>query len=281
MRKIISCIIMLCLSFIVHAQELYVSTEPASNMAAGSIGLRFNSKLFKMKYESGYTYRLDPEIMLGISKKIMVHVNAYASNMYQSNMKFEGGSVYGKYRFLSNDDIHSHFRMAAFGKVSLVNNPSGVRVNNNFYRSEEIELDGSNSGLLAGIVATQLLHKLALSLSVAYVNRFTNINQPKEALDVSSHAANYSFSAGYLLFPAEYKNFRQVNVNLYCEWLGSSSLDGKGYYFDVAPAVQFIFNSIARLDVSYRTQFSGNMQRLSENYFMLKLEYNFLNAFKN
>src|SRR5579871_1589240 len=133
MRKIISCMTFLCFSFIAHAQELYVSTEPASNMATGSIGVRFNSKLFKMKYESGYAYRLDPEIMLGISRKLMLHANMYASNMYQGNIRLEGGSVYGKYRFLSNDDIHSHFRMAAFGKISIISNPSGMQVNNNFY----------------------------------------------------------------------------------------------------------------------------------------------------
>ena len=271
---------MICLSLIVHAQELYVSTEPASNMAAGSIGVRLNSKLYRMKPESGYALRLDPEIMFGISKKLMLHVNAYASNMYQSAFKFEGAGIYGKYRFLSLDDIHSHFSLAAFGKISVIGNPAILRVNNNFYSGDEIDLDGSNSGFLSGVVATQLLHKLALSTSVSYANRFANINQNKSP-GQSAQAVNYTVSAGYLLFPVEYKNFEQVNVNLYCELLGSSSLDGKGYFLDVAPAVQFIFNSIARLDLSYRTQFAGTMQRLSDNYFLLRFEYNFLNVFKN
>lgn len=271
---------MVCLMVIAHAQELYISTEPASNMATGSIGLRLTSKLFDMKYNSGYTLRLDPEIMFGISKKFMLHINAYASDMYQHDLRFEGGSVYGKYRFLSNDDVHTHFRMAAFGKVSVINNPSFLQVNNAFYRNNEIDLDGNNSGFLAGIVATQLLHKLALSSSVAYINSFANIDQ-HEAAAGAGHAMNYTVSAGYLLFPATYKNFNQVNLNLYCEMLGSSSLDGNGYYLDIAPAIQFIFNSIARLDLSYRTQFAGDMKRLSGNYFLMRFEYNFLNAFKN
>lgn len=54
--------------FICHvasAQELYVSTEPASNMATGSIGFRLNSKLFKMNHDGKYdSYRIEPEIML-------------------------------------------------------------------------------------------------------------------------------------------------------------------------------------------------------------------------
>jgi hypothetical protein len=280
MKKIGSCVAMICLSLIVHAQELYVSTEPASNMATGSIGVRLNSKLYHMNQQSGYTLRLDPEIMFGISKKLMMHVNAYASNMYQNSLKFEGANVYGKYRFLSLDDVHSHFRMAAFGKIALIDNPSAIHINTNYYSGDEIDLDGNNSGFLSGIVATQLLHKLALSSSVSYVNRFANINQTKDPRQ-SAQAVNYTLSAGYLLFPTEYKNFDQVNLNLYCEFLGSSSIDGKGYFIDVAPAVQFIFNSIARLDLSYRTQFAGTMQRLSDNYFLLRFEYNFLNVFKN
>ena len=50
-------------------------------------------------------------------------------------------------------------------------------------------------------------------------------------------------------------------------------------YADIAPAIQFIFNSIARVDLSYRTQLTGNAQRLSNNYFMIRLEYNLLNIF--
>ncbi len=50
--------------FYTNAQELYVSTEPASNMPAGSIGLRLNSKLFKMNHDGKYNgYRIEPEIM--------------------------------------------------------------------------------------------------------------------------------------------------------------------------------------------------------------------------
>ena len=46
---------------------------------------------------------------------------------------------------------------------------------------------------------------------------------------------NYSLSAGYLLFPETYKNYRQTNVNLYLEFLGAMSLDQKDYYIDASP----------------------------------------------
>ena len=55
------------------------------------------------------------------------------------------------------------------------------------------------------------------------------------------------------------------------EVLGTN-FPGKGKsYTDIAPSVQFIFNSIARLDPGYRTQLAGNTQRLNNNYFMLGL----------
>lgn len=279
MKSIFVFIIISLITYHATAQELYVSTEPASNMATGSIGIRLNSKLYEMKYNNSYALRLDPEIMFGISRKIMVHLNAYASNMYQQNIKFEGASVYGKYRFYSNDDVHSHFRMGAFGKVSLINNPTELQVGNKFYGSDEIDIDGNNSGMLTGIVATQLLHKLALSSSVYFINRFDNLNDSKIP-GQSAQAINYTLSAGYLLLPKEYKDFSQTNFNLYCEFLSSTSLDKKAYYIDAAPAVQFIFNSISRLDLSYRWQLTGNMQRLSEKYFLLRFEYNLLNVFK-
>jgi hypothetical protein len=280
MQKIIAFIIIVFVSLQVNAQELYISTEPASNMAAGSIGLRLNTKLFNMEHNNGYALRLDPEVMIGINKKLMLHINGYASDMYQQNLRVEGASIYGKYRFLSNDDMQSHFRMAAFSKISFINNPVQWHSGNTFYNSDEIDLDGNNSGMLAGIVATQLLHKLALSSSVAFANRWNNINASK-LQGQSQQAVNYTLSAGYLLLPHVYTNFHQTNFNLYCEFLGSSSLDKKSYFIDAAPAIQFIFNSIARLDFSYRMQLAGNMERLSENNFLVRFEYNFLNVFKN
>jgi hypothetical protein len=280
MQKIIGFMILAFLSLKAGAQELYVSTEPASNMAAGSVGLRLNTKLFLVQHDGSYTLRLDPEIMVGLTKNLMLHLNAYASNMYQKNIQLEGASVYGKYRFLSVDDIHSHFRMAAFGKFSLVNNPVLLKGGNAYYGSDEIDMDGNNSGVIAGIVATQLEHKLALSSSIAFAKRLDNTNA-SVLPGQSTQALNYSLSAGYLLLPVTYKDFSQTNVNLYCEFLGSSSLDKKAWYMDVAPAVQFIFNSISRLDFSWRTQLTGNMERLSKNVFLLRFEYNLLNVFKN
>ena len=280
MQKITCFFIALCIFFGVAAQELYVSTEPASNMASGSIGLRMNSKFFRMNHDAKYSYRLDPEIMFGVNKHLMVHVNMYGSNMYQSKFRMEGASLYGKYRVYSYDDVHSHFRMAAYGKMSLINNPTVLKTDQGSFSSDEIDLDGNNSGWLAGMVATQLLHKLAISSSVSFANRLDNVHDAKMP-GQSATAINYSLSGGYLLFPREYRNYRQTNINLYCELLAATALDKHANFLDIAPAVQFIINSIARLDFSYRTQLTGNMERLSDSYFLVRFEYNLLNVFKN
>ena len=281
---------------IASAQELYVSTEPASNMATGSIGFRLNTKLFRMNHSGKYnSYRIDPEIMFGVSKQLMVHINAYGSNMFQNDSRFEGGSLYAKYRFYSQDDVHEHFRLAAYAKVSVINNPQYLITTEHHLlpdglggyvqheqelhlRSNDIDLDGNNSGVAAGIVATKLKNKFALSASAGYTYRMNNINHKTEIYQ-PLRAITYTTSAGLLLFPKEYTSYKQTNMNLYIEMLGQSFIDKKQYYVDVAPAVQFIFNSIARLDVAWRTKLSGNVERLSTSSFMLRLEYNLLNVF--
>lgn len=243
-----------------------------------------------MQHDNKYSYRIEPEVMVGINKNLMVHAAVYASDMFRQKFRFEGGSAYGKYRFLSLDDVHSHFRMAAFGKISLINNPPGITTTIQHtsggtvheekmeWYSDEIDLDGNHSGWSGGLIATQLVHKLAVSATASYANRWKNIGQEKIA-GVNNSAVNYTLSAGYLLLPRNYKNYDQVNVNLYIEMLGSNGLDKKGHYIDAAPGIQFIFNSISRLDIGWRKQIAGNMTRFNTSSWLLRYEYNFLNLF--
>jgi hypothetical protein len=267
------------------SQELFVFTEPASNMATHSIGLRLNNTLYHMA-DGSYSYRLEPEIMLGASRKLMVHAAGYFSNMYQPNFRAEGGSIYAKYRFYADDGIHRHFRMAAFAKAALVNQPPGLSASGASSaegisaRSDEIDLNGTNSGYLAGLVGTQLLHKVALSGSLAYTQRWDQGQTAHGVPGQSMEAINYTASFGWLLLPKHYTSYHQTNINLMCEWLASTALDKSEDYVDVAPAIQFIFNSISRLDLGYRAEVLGNMDRWSKSGVFLRLEYNILNAYR-
>jgi len=78
-----------------QSQELYVFSEPASNMPAKSIGIRLtNEGVFNPKFAT----RTIPEMMIGFNKNLMVHVQGFFSDM-DGGYKAEGASLYGKYRF--------------------------------------------------------------------------------------------------------------------------------------------------------------------------------------
>ena len=251
------------------AQELYVFTEPASNMATKSIGLRLNNYLMNDTYSPSVNYHLIPEIMLGVSKKIMVHGDVFFSSN-DKTFKAEGASFYGKYRFLSHDDVQKHFRMAAYARVSL---------NNSRIQQEEINLYGYNSGWETGIIATQLLHKVALSSGISFNKAIDNARNKFMYGDKNSKAVNYTLSIGKLLLPKEYKNYKQTNLNLMLESLNQYNPGLGKYYFDIAPSMQLIFNSVSRLDIGYRKQISGNLLRTSTEGVFIRLEYNFFNVY--
>jgi hypothetical protein len=220
----------------------------------------------------------------------MVKLSGYGSDMFQPQFKPEGFSFYTKYRFLSNDDFHKHFRMAAFGKVAYSGNPrfmettvvhdypSGPHEETMLHDADELNLEGNHSGWQAGLVATQLIHKLAISATASYIGR---INDTKMLVtpEQAQSGVQYSLSAGYLLFPKDYETYGQTNLNLYAELIGQSLLDKPGTFIDFAPALQLILNSKARIDLSYRFQVSGNMSRFNEKLWLLRFEYNFLQAF--
>ncbi|GEC72970.1 hypothetical protein SAMN05443543_101488 [Flavobacterium flevense] len=254
------------LSFQIHAQELFVMTEPASNMPTASIGVR-DMSLFAFKKTGGYNYHNMPELMWGVNKDWMVHASAFLSDK-QGDLMLEGGSLYAKYRFFSVDDLHSHFRLAAYGRISTSNAE---------IHQEDIETMGMNSGYEIGTVATQLINKTALSASISYERAFNNQGNifPDEW---SNSAMNYTFSVGQLMYPKKYTNFKQTNINAMLELLGQRLNQNGKSYLDVVPSIQFIVNSQARIDLAYRRQIYSDMERISANSILLKLEYTFFNV---
>lgn len=290
-KKIWIICLCLCLQKL-QAQELYIFTEPASNVPAKSTVMRFNGMHMPMQFDNSTSSRMMLEAMFGLSSKWMLKLNTTASDMFQSRYKLEGAGAYLKYRFISNDGLHSHFRMAAFGKVSLVGNPASMtrtEVHNlpgggqhtvkYQHYTNDLSLDGNQSGWSAGIVGTQLLHKLAVSGTLAYTRRMDNLGGNKfTAIDARS-AMMYSLSAGYLVFPKSYKNYKQVNLNLYTEFLGGSLLDQSGSFLDMAPAVQLIFNSTVKLNAAYRFQLNGDINRYNTKQFLIGIDWSFLNTF--
>ena len=268
MKKIVTTILLSFFAMITYCQELYVFSEPASNMPSKSISLKLTGRF---PSSADFSQRYMPEAMIGINKYLMVHLSGTLSDFYTKNLQPESGRLYVKYRFYSKDDIHKHFRMAAFADVSFSKSP---------YTYEETNLEGDNSGFQYGIIATQLLNKLAISTTWAYSKLF-KVNADKLFLNNPSyHFLNYSLSAGYLLFPKKYTSYKQLNVNAYAELLGAKSLQNANYNLDLAPAIQFIFNSNSKINVGYRFQLSGNVTRMASNTFLVGFEHTFFNFWK-
>ncbi|MEJ7556963.1 MAG: hypothetical protein WKF66_01565 [Pedobacter sp.] len=260
--------VLLLVSGTAKSQELYVFSEPASNMPSKSLGIRLTNEGMS---QSGFVTRTIPEVMIGFNKNLMAHAQGFFSDM-DGRYRLEGGSLYAKYRFLSNDNVRSHFRGAAFARISTSKRPT---------YTQDINLEGDNSGFQGGVIFTQLLHKLALSGSISYLQAFRDDEKQHPTMDRPEQLLGYSVSSGYLLLPFVYKNYNQPNLNLYFEVLGKTNPSNGRSYIDFAPAVQLVLNSRTRIDAGYRFEVAGNMKdRYTKNMYLVRLELNLFNVLK-
>ncbi|MFM1793644.1 MAG: hypothetical protein RL642_29 [Bacteroidota bacterium] len=261
------------------AQELYVFSDPASNVPAKSLSLKYGGKFMGDDQRPSGDVIMSRHMLdasFGLNKKWMIRPAFTFSDMYTNSvMRWESLSLYAKYRFLSNDAVHKHFRAAAFMK--------GVYSRNNL-RYEELTGDGDQSVLQAGLILTQLVDKLAISSTLALTEvvdgeRFLKYGGARR---FGYSSFNYSLSSGYLLFPRRYKSYEQTNFNIYLELIGSQALDRKVYFVDLAPALQFIVNSNTKINVGYRFQLKGNAFRMADANpsLSLSVERTFFNTFK-
>jgi hypothetical protein len=256
------------------AQELYVFAEPASSLPAHALSVKLkNHFTAKNEFFDRLSYRLAPQVFMGLSKNMTLRIGSTFSNMYTYNPKLESANFYMKYRFLSSDAVHRHFRMAGFFEAAKTSSP---------FHLDEINLGGDRSGVEAGLILTQLWHKLAVSSTVSH----SQVLDPYR-WDKGAHAGRHAFqslqsviSAGYLLFPRAYTSYKQTNLNVYLELLTQRLLDQNRYYVDIAPALQLIFSSQAKLNVGYRVELASDMERMMRRYWLLSVETTFLGALK-
>lgn len=258
----------------VSAQELYVFSDPASNIPARSVNVKLkahgvgNDMIFGRN-----SYRFMPQVMAGLTKKLQLRLSGSASNMHTASLEPESVALGGKYRFLSVDGLQRHFRMAAYFEGSLTRIP---------FHYEEITLMGDKTGVELGLIATQLWHKLAVSGSIGR----TEVLDPSRYDDRiyfpqrQYQSLNYSLSAGYLLLPREYRDYKQPNLNVYLELLGQRLVGTDLFFVDLAPAMQLILNSRTKINVGRRYQLQGNMQRMARQSWLVSVETSFLQVWK-
>ena len=269
MRKFFILIILFSIQKSV-SQELFLITDPASNVPANSLGVNLLQSRFKEEFKSGYSYHLMPEVTYGINKNLMVRASAFVSNR-SNDLVTEGGSFYVKYRFYSTDDLNSHFRLATYGRFSF---------NRADIHQEQIEIVGHNTGFETGIIATKLVKKVAISSSLSFEKALDNKPNYPFPDNIGDNATNYTLSFGKLMYPKKYTSFKQTNINLMVEFVGQTINENGKSYLDVVPAVQFIFNSQARLDLAYRQELISSMIRSAPNGFYFNLYYTFFNLKK-
>lgn len=251
-----------------QAQELFVYSEPASNMPARSAGIRLSNWIMDETASSRINYHLLPEVMLGVNNRLMLHAEGFISNR-NGSLVAEGAGVYAKYRFFSRDNMYHHFRMAAFARISA---------NNADIHQDEIQTNGHNTGYQLGFIGTQLLHKTALSATVYLEQAYGNFGGNELPAQTDGRAFNYVLSSGHLFFPKHYKSYKQTNINVMLEALGQVQPGTGKNYFDIAPSVQFIINSQTRVDIGYRAQLSSNMQRTAPNGLLVRIEHLLFNV---
>ena len=275
--------LVLFLSFISSlssAQELYINAEPASLIPKGTKVVRLNHHTIFLNGTNimggiGNAIIMSPSISYGLSKKIMVSGSFQFSNKpYEQDMMpnfgFSGFKLSSKQRILTTDKQKYHTRLSSFIKYSY---------HDNKFMKDYLDIEIQDTGFEFGIIGTQLINKLAISVTSA-VTRISNIDEKYTSgstvkwQSINLNTIQNSISAGYLLFPRKYKSYKQTNFNLYLEYLTNTILT-KGFpdRYDkftstLAPGIQFIIMSRSRLDFSYKIR-SGAMPE----EFVVKLTY--------
>lgn len=232
------------------AQELYVMSEPASTMPARSIILKQSYQQMGGNMKSTF---YNTQLEFSWKKKWMMHLGT----------NYTASDIYLQHRFYSQDDIYSHTRLAFFARA--INAPYNPTTN-------AIMMEGQQKLWNAGFIATRLQHKWASSITAGWLHRYTGIT------NYGKNGIQYSWSNGWLLYPKNYSNYKQTNINFYLELLGQQVFNDKVSFLDIAPSMQLIFNSQAKVNLGYRWALMDNTNRMSKESVYLSFDYLFFNA---
>lgn len=277
-----------------EAQELYPNTEPASSIPKGALGVRLFDKAYQdenvirnlaaLRFMYGLLPKLSIMGTVSISNhhgpdfppNLVSHTHignqtVYSTGGFQRGVQyptiFNGIYLYAKYRFLTLDNEGKHFRMAAYADWSNVNVA---------HDEAEPTLLDDTKGYGGGLIATVLNNHFAATLSSGVIipGAYKGFSPdpyggPMIPTEIQyGNAISYNLSLGYLLYPVHYENYKQININVYVEFMGKSYEEAKvtqygtvsvpiqtplleaGYYVDAYPGIQAIINSNLRIDLS-------------------------------
>ncbi|MBI2721951.1 MAG: hypothetical protein HYX39_07235 [Bacteroidetes bacterium] len=291
--KVFGVTLVFIFSFGLKAQELFPHNEPASNVPKGVIGIKTFYKtypevdLMRRMYAVRIMYGLLPKLTVmgtisatnhhgkDLPPNLVTHTHTGNQTLYSTN-NFQRGVVYpyilsgiylyAKYRFLTFDRKNEHFRMALYSDWSNV----GVA-----HDESEPNLMDDTKGYGGGLIATYLKNHFAVAFTggVIVPKYYDGYSLDLGGVKVPTRieygrAAIYNLSFGYLVYPKQYSDYNQTNINLYVEFIGKSyeaakvtqfgyvnvpiqtPILSKGNYVEIHPSVQVIFDSNLRIDLS-------------------------------
>lgn len=288
------------------SQELFPHMQPASTVPKNVLAIRISNELFKevdlvrswqsIQFMSGLSSKLTmteafnfsdhhgPKLQPGFisnDNNIGLHTHGGKKGVTYP-YHFENLEIGFKYRFLSNDAEHKHFRMAAVLDLAGGNSP---------HDEAEPSLHGDNAGLSYGLILTYLQHRSAFSFNGQFILPHRYVQEDTATIEIRyGKAFEYGISTGYLLLPRVYKDYKQVNMNVYAEFVGkvygaaSISKNGTsiliedvpgleaGNYLEVRPSIQFIFHSNLRLDLSVAEPIIGRSYTKTYPMFYFNLQ---------
>ncbi|MEO1653578.1 MAG: hypothetical protein AAFU64_08540 [Bacteroidota bacterium] len=271
------------------AQELFNLTMPASTIPKNSLVIRGAGEWYQEAGGSrgmgvlGLSYGITGNWMMRVMVSASNHHDRYLpQNLVQHRhvgnntlfysynqaqnenypVLFSGVNIYTQWRFFTRDKYKQHFRLALYGEYSTAQTA---------HDEAEADLLDDNAGVGAGLIATYLKNRVAVSLTSGLIRPFAyeevNPDGVHTRLDYK-HTYQFNLSFGYLLFPRKYKSYFQSNTNVYLEFIGryiggleSIVQDGEGiplenpahqssYYVEVHPGIQQVLNSQTRLELS-------------------------------
>jgi hypothetical protein len=287
LKKIVYISLLLITARSLSAQELFPTTEPASTVPTGVLGMRYTSQSYRdiggrVKHSSAF------RLMYGVNKNFSVIFSGCVSNHHYRNLPtdigyyylnhhkinypasptlFDGFNLYAKYRFLSIDEPQKHLRFAIYGEAS---NASVA------HDEAEPNLMGDNAGYGGGLIVTRLHKRFALSVTTGFIVPFTYKDKKNPVTFRSGNCWEYDVSLGYRLYPKQYSDYGNLNINIYTEFINKAynsayiTKNGEQYsynafqnwspyiynslnegkYSEMRSSIQFIINSISRIDLT-------------------------------
>jgi hypothetical protein len=251
----------------------------------------------------GLTKKLTVMTTIGASnhhfKTIPANFTNYVTNHHTISYPLypfliEGINVYAKYRLVNFDGVQKHFRIAVYGEAAK----SFVA-----HTEAESNIMTENSGYGGGLIFTRLYKRFAASVTWGFVKSllYKQHNQYDTLTFQAGYVKVYDVSFGYRLYPKKYDSYKDINLNLYAEFLNrdysgakvthdgtpynfnyltNSGIPGTFYtysgfianrYSELRTSLQFIMNSTNRLDIGvavpvYRRSFLHDYPLLYINF---------------